>query len=178
MKWMASGSVRMFNVNYSPQQVVNTTSWTPAQLQQQIYLGNIVPDARVGAPTFITAEGGEFSSTYPDYHIFPRGARGVFTAPESGKVMFYSTVYVMGGTNTSRTRMRLEVRTGAKLGEGTWVGSTHRVFWLGKDAYSETIAHGMQLTPGATYNVCQGYTTTAGGGTISDPRITVVPFPL
>ena len=99
MKWMASGSVKLFGTTYSAGQSVDTTSWTPTQLQQQIYLGNIVLDTRIGYVTRFDADGGSWGSTYADFTRFSFTARGSFVGPESGRMLLHTYAIAVSYTH-------------------------------------------------------------------------------
>lgn len=178
MKWMTSGSVKMFGVNYSSGASVDVSSWSPSQLQQQIYLGNIIQDVRIGNTFRITGDGGAWTGTYPDTKYFVFAARGTFVAPPSGRFMIFGENCISGNSASSVITARVTIRKGTNMNSGEYVHTSVRSYFRGNKAMTEVTPNlSIGMTPGATYNVTTGFTATAGGGRLFYSRAYVVPQP-
>ena len=178
MKWMTSGSVKMFGVNYSAGASVDVSSWSPSQLQQQIYLGNIIQDVRIGDTFRITGDGGSWNNTYASTHYFGMAARGTFVVPPSGRFMIFGENCVRGNQTDSVISVRLAIRKGTDTVAGEYVHGSVPAYFRGNKSMTQVIPHlTIGMTPGSTCNVTTGFTATAGGGKLIFSRAYIVPQP-
>lgn len=178
MKWMTSGSVRMFGVNYSAGASVDVSSWSPSQLQQQIYLGNIIQDVRIGNTFRVSGDAFEWNGTYPDTTYFSGAARGTFVVPPSGRFMIFGENCISGKSTSSVITARITIRKGTNLTSGEYVHTSVRTYFRG-NKYMTGVTPNLTIgmTPGATCNFTTGFTATAGGGKLLYSRAYVMPLP-
>lgn len=177
MRWMTSGSVRMYGVNYSPQQAVNTDGWSPAQVHHQVYLGNIIPDTRINAPYYEYSEGGGWSNERADFIPSTYPGRVTFTGPWSRQVMYMAITPVRHRNSTGDVAIRMELRRGAVQGAGDLVRSFGVYYHRGTLWESLTmVGLSDQLDIGEPYNLGIAIRCDAGGGDVGGSRIWAVPL--
>lgn len=176
MRWVASTPVVIFGTSYGAGQSVNTESWTNDQIHQQVYLGHIVPDTRIGSAQSFSGSGGDWNNAHTDLRTV-LAAAGAFTAPESGKVLVISSVTGRAKDPDGILRIQVRIGQGPALRQGAEVALTPQAHYRGSQHYLQEVTHLVSnLTAGERYNACHAIENTAGGAVIlNPPRIQIIP---
>lgn len=128
---------------------------------------------------FEATSGTTTSATYTATLTGGTACSCVFVAPTSGAVLILNVATISNsGANASRTSF--SIKTDGTVGSGTEVlaaDNSRALLVTGTSAMSGTHAYiATGLTPGATYNVQQMFTTTAGTATYVNKRLHVIPM--
>ena len=177
MRWRAVSSGSIYGVSYSADAQVDTTPWTAAQVQEQVYLGKIYPDYSVGPWWNFTGSNAKWNGVYKN-RAWSAGAAGAFTAPPSGRVLITHRAWGKSASSSGSLSLQVKVNRGATLRKGTNLYVSDTVAFRGTSLTTQNatfIIHG--LTAGSSYNAFHVESNSGGGAEVRYPRIQVVPLP-